>query len=77
MMGKITSADRVKRRRDKMRACGLRPLQIWVRDTRDAEFRDSCRRECALIAAAAQTAAGRTEIEFWERATADAWDDLG
>jgi hypothetical protein len=30
-----------------------------------------------LIAAAEQTDAGRAETEFWERVSADAWDDLG
>ncbi len=76
-MKSLTSAERVRRRRDKMRVAGLRPVQIWVRDTRAAGFAEECRRQCRLIAAADQTDAGRAEIGFWERATADAWDDLG
>jgi hypothetical protein len=75
-MDKLTSADRVKRRRDKLRASGLRPVQIWVPDTRAAGFAAECRRQCELIAAAEGTDAGRIETEFWERVSADAWDDL-
>lgn len=76
-MHRLTSAERVKRRRDKMRAAGLRPVQIWVPDTRAAGFAAECRRQCELIAKAEGTDAGRTESEFWERVSADAWDDLG
>jgi hypothetical protein len=76
-MNSLTSAERVKRRRDKMRASGLRPVQIWVPDTRAASFASECRRQCELIAGAEKTGAGRTETEFWERVSADAWDDLG
>jgi hypothetical protein len=76
-MNNPTSAERVKRRRDKMRASGLRPIQIWVPDTRAAGFAAECRRQCGVIAAAERTDAGRAEAEFWERVGADAWDDLG
>jgi hypothetical protein len=76
-MDKFTSAERVKRRRDKMRAAGLRPVQIWVPDTRVASFASECRRQCESIAKADRTEAGRAETEFWERVSADAWDDLG
>jgi hypothetical protein len=75
-MNILSSADRVRRRRDKMRAAGLRPIQIWVPDTRAPGFAEECRRQCALIAAADETDAGRAETEFWERASADSWDDL-
>jgi hypothetical protein len=72
-----TSAERVKRRRDKMRAAGLRPVQIWVPDTRARGFAAECRRQCQAIAASDNTDAGRAEAEFWEHVSADAWDDLG
>jgi hypothetical protein len=75
-MDRQTSAERVKRCRDKMRAAGLRPVQIWVPDTRATGFAAECRRQCELIAKAERTDEGRVEAEFWERAGADAWDDL-
>lgn len=71
-----TSAQRVQRRRDKMRAQGLRPIQIWVPDTRAPGFAVECARQGRLVAAFEQTPQGREESEFWERLTADAWDDL-
>ncbi len=76
-MDKLTSADRVRRSRDKMRAAGLRPIQIWVPDTRAPHFAAECRRQCELLAKAEKTTAAQAETAFWERVTADAWDDLG
>jgi hypothetical protein len=76
-MSTNTSADRVKRRRDKMRAAGLCPVQIWVPDTRAPGFATECRCQSALIAESHGTDAGHAETDFWERASADALDDLG
>jgi hypothetical protein len=44
--------ERVKRRREALRAAGLRPVQIWVPDTRKAGFADECRRQSRLVAEA-------------------------
>jgi hypothetical protein len=38
-------AQRVKQRRDALRRAGLRPLQIWVPDTRRPGFAEECRRQ--------------------------------
>lgn len=76
-MDKPTSAERVRRRRDKMRAAGMRPIQIWVPDTSAPGFAAECRRQCALLAQAAKSSEAQAETAFWERATADTWDDLG
>nr|MBS0019707.1 antitoxin MazE family protein [Gammaproteobacteria bacterium] len=43
---------RVKRHRDTLRAAGLRPIQIWVPDTRRPGFDEEVRRQCAIVAAA-------------------------
>lgn len=72
-----TSAEQVRRRRDKMRAAGLRPVRIRVPDTRSPGLAAECRRQCESIAKAERTDAGRVETEFWEPVSADAWDDLG
>ncbi|WP_246725112.1 antitoxin MazE family protein [Beijerinckia sp. L45] len=37
--------------RAKMRAAGLRPVQIWVPDTAAPGFIETCRRQAAAIAA--------------------------
>lgn len=44
--------ERVQQRRDAMRAAGLRPLQIWVPDSRRAGFSAECRRQSLIIAQA-------------------------
>lgn len=46
---------RVKKRRDDLRKAGLRPVQIWVPDTRRPGFAAECRRQ-SLAAAAADAA---------------------
>ncbi|WP_265283068.1 antitoxin MazE family protein [Verminephrobacter aporrectodeae] len=43
---------RVKKHRDALRVAGLRPVQIWVSDTRRPNFAEECRRQSHLAAAA-------------------------
>lgn len=45
-------SERVKKRRAALRAAGLRPLQIWVPDTRLPGFAEECRRQSQLVALA-------------------------
>ncbi len=73
----LSRAERVERRRAKLRAAGLRPVQLWVPDTSAPGFAEECRRQSLLIAAADATIERRRENDFWERLSADAWDDLG
>lgn len=47
-------SERVQKRRDALRAAGLRPVQIWVPDTRRPGFAAECRRQSALVAEADQ-----------------------
>lgn len=42
-------ADRVQKHRDSLRAAGLRPVQIWVPDTRGSAFAEECRRQSLLV----------------------------
>ena len=35
----------------RMHAAGLRPVQIWVPDTRDPDFVETCRRQAQAVAA--------------------------
>lgn len=41
---------RVQKYRDALRLAGLRPVQIWVPDTRRPGFEKECRRQCRLAA---------------------------
>lgn len=42
-------AQRVQKHRMALRAAGLRPVQIWVPDTRRAGFAAECRRQCLVL----------------------------
>ena len=44
--------QRVQKRRDALRAAGLRPIQIWVPDTRHPGFAEECRRQSRVVALA-------------------------
>ena len=66
----ISSAERVERRRAKLRAAGLRPVQIWVADTRVPGFAEECRRQSRLVRDR-ETDASRVEEEAW---AAPSWD---
>ena len=49
-MSEISS--RVQKHRDSLRKAGLRPVQIWVPDTRRPNFAEECHRQCLLAARA-------------------------
>lgn len=42
---KTTTVDRVKKYRAALRAAGLRPVQIWIPDTKRRGFAQECRRQ--------------------------------
>ena len=42
--------DKVRAYRERMRARGLRPIQIWVPDTRTVAFRDEALRQSVAVA---------------------------
>lgn len=52
-------AQRVRKRRDALRRAGLRPVQIWVPDTRRPGFDEECRRQSKV---AAQSDLADTEL---------------
>ncbi len=41
-------SKRVRKHRESLRASGLRPVQIWVPDTRREGFAEECRRQSRL-----------------------------
>ena len=49
MAAKSKVAQRVQKHRLALRAAGLRPVQIWVPDTRRVGFAAECRRQCMTI----------------------------
>jgi len=71
----MSGNERVQKRRDALRAAGLRPVQIWVPDTRRPGFADECRRQSLVVARA--DAADRDLMDVLEAALADtgAWPE--
>lgn len=51
-MAKTNLNARVQKHRDALRKAGLRPVQIWVPDTRRPDFAEECRRQSRLAARA-------------------------
>ena len=47
------SRVKVREHRERLRAQGLRPIQIWVPDVRSPSFRSEAHRQSAAIAASA------------------------
>ncbi|MDP1707552.1 MAG: antitoxin MazE family protein [Gammaproteobacteria bacterium] len=58
---------RVQKHRAALREAGLRPVQIWVPDTRRAGFAEECRRQSRLL----QGDAHERETADWLEAAAD------
>lgn len=51
-MARTNVNARVQKHRDALRRAGMRPVQIWVPDTRRPDFDDECRKQCQLVAQA-------------------------
>lgn len=60
-------SERVQKYRVGLRAAGLRPVQIWLPDTRLPGFADECRRQSKLLENDAQ----EQETLDWLAAAAD------
>ena len=69
-----SSAQRVEKRRAALRAQGLRPVQIWVPDTRAPGFAEECARQAAIVDAANR--ADHELMEFMDAAAADLAEHL-
>lgn len=67
-------ATRVQQHRERLKRAGLRPIQIWVPDTRSEGFAEECKRQSFIVAASDKDDASLTElmdeslndIEGWE-----------
>ena len=62
-------AVRVQKRRSALRMAGLRPVQIWVPDTRRPDFAAECRRQSLLASQA--DAADVDMLNFMDAALSD------
>ena len=57
------TGDKVRRHRDRLRAQGLRPLQVWVPDTRAPGFAEEARRQSLAVAGSAHAEADQAFID--------------
>lgn len=64
---------RVASHRQRLREAGLRPIQIWVADTRRPGFAETCRRQSDQLLT---DPAERAALDFMERVS-DWGDDQG
>ena len=65
--GPRSTRDRVRGHRERLRRQGLRPIQIWVPDTRSAAFAAEAHRQSAAVA--------RSRYEATDQAFIDAISD--
>lgn len=66
-------AARVQKRRDALRMAGLRPVQIWVADTRRPDFAAECQRQSRLVSQADKADAEMMEFMDEVLSDADGW----
>lgn len=64
-----TSTNRVNKHREALRKAGLRPIQIWVPDTKRKDFIAECHRQSLLAAKNDKTNAGF--MRFMDNALSD------
>lgn len=65
--------SRVQKHPDALRSAGLRPVQIWVPDTRRPDFAEECRRQCLLVAQADREDAGIWQLLDEAIRAVDGW----
>ena len=67
MAGRSKVAERVQKYRSALREAGMRPIQIWVPDSRRRGFSAECRRQSLSLA----RDVNETEVLDWLAAVAD------
>lgn len=59
----ITTRKKVKAHRERLRAQGLRPVQLWVPDTRSPKFAAAARQQSRLVASSRHAREDQTFID--------------
>ncbi|MDB5539483.1 MAG: mazE [Devosia sp.] len=71
-----SNKERVREHRARLRAQGLRPIQIWVPDTSSEEFKREARRQAQLIANSpfeAEDQAFIDSLQEWNDQESETW----
>ena len=74
-MGTTHVNERVQKHRDALRMAGLRPVQIWVPDTRRHDFAEECLRQCRLVAQADMADTSMQQLMDEALADVEGWTD--
>jgi len=59
----MTSRQKVRQHRERLRAQGLRPIQVWVPDTRSRKFAAEASRQSRLVASSRHAAEDQAFID--------------
>jgi hypothetical protein len=59
----VSAKDKSRTYRQRMETLGLRPIQIWVPDTRTQAFAEEARRQSLAVASSAKAEADQSFIE--------------
>lgn len=70
-----SNASKVQEHRARLKAQGLRPVQIWVPDVRTAAFRKAAHRQSAAIAGSAQASEDQAFIDSVSAELRDSTDE--
>jgi hypothetical protein len=68
------TAERVQQHRDRLRRAGLRPIQIWVPDTRGAGFAAECHKQSLLVAESDKANAQLAELMEKALESVEGWE---
>ncbi len=60
----LASRDKVRAHRARLRAQGMRPMTIWVPDTRSPKFAAEARRQCLLANKSRYAAEDQAWVDF-------------
>lgn len=74
-MGTTPVNERVQKHRNALRKAGLRPVQIWVPDTRRPGFAAECRRQSRIVAKADQSDLALNQLMEEALAAVDGWTE--
>lgn len=74
-MGTTPVNERVQKHRNALRKAGLRPVQIWVPDTRRPGFAAECRRQSRIVAKADQSDLALNQLMEEALTAVDGWTE--
>lgn len=72
MQSSLNPREKMRRYRKRLRASGLRPIQIWVPDTRSKHFSEEIKRQSLLVSSSSEDEAvmnfieAASDTEEWE-----------